>query len=500
VSAHEKYKAGIDKVTVKPFPRAAVDESSLPQMRLAPDEPDQAAFVGLAGDIVEAIMPHTEAAPVALLAQLLVGFGNMVGRAPHFSVGATWHRVNEFMLLVGPTGTGRKGSSWDYVRRLTEIADPVWEQNRTVSGLSSGEGLINAVRDAREDPNAKNPDPGVTDKRVLAIQTEFAETLKVMSREGNTLSAVIRAAWDGGKLRVLTKNDGLIATGAHVSIIGHITPEELRKQLDKTEVANGLLNRFLLVYTRMSKFLPEGGALEERTTLDFGNRVAQSLACSAHIHEMRRHPDATELWREVYPSLVTPRPGLIGSVTSRAAPHVLRLSCLYALLEGRDIVSLVDLKAALAFWRYSEATALFVFGEALGDPIQDRILNVLKQQADGCTRTELLKLFSNNMSAQQIATALGLLYANGLVSVRKVPTGGRSKEVWAYKPNHDPSFPSFNTSSTPNGKRSPTSVHTLSQVVEVINEVNEREGEAESTDEELSAFERLEERRGIREN
>jgi hypothetical protein len=40
-----------------------------------PDPPDGAAYHGLAGDVVRAIGPHSEADPVALLVQLLVAFG-----------------------------------------------------------------------------------------------------------------------------------------------------------------------------------------------------------------------------------------------------------------------------------------------------------------------------------------------------------------------------------------------------------------------------------------
>src|SRR5947209_2408381 len=42
------------------------------------------AFYGLAGDIVRAIEPHSEADPVGLLLQALVMFGNVVGRCPYF--------------------------------------------------------------------------------------------------------------------------------------------------------------------------------------------------------------------------------------------------------------------------------------------------------------------------------------------------------------------------------------------------------------------------------
>ena len=72
----------------------------------------EAAFHGLAGDIVHLIEPHSEADPAALLLQLLIGFGNMVGRSPHVMVEADRHGANLFGVLVGQSSKARKGVSW----------------------------------------------------------------------------------------------------------------------------------------------------------------------------------------------------------------------------------------------------------------------------------------------------------------------------------------------------------------------------------------------------
>jgi hypothetical protein len=66
-------------------------------------------------------------------------------------------------------------------------------------------------------------DPGVDDKRLLVCEGEFANALKVLPREGNTLSPVIRNAWDRGDLQFLTKSKQTRATDVHISLVGHIT-------------------------------------------------------------------------------------------------------------------------------------------------------------------------------------------------------------------------------------------------------------------------------------
>ena len=134
--------------------------------------------------------PHTEADPAALLIQLIVAFGNVVGRSAYYGVEADRHYTNLNAIAVGETAKGRKGVSWNHCRRCYE-SDMDWTKNRVQDGLSSGEGVIWAVRD----PIPKDKDPGVSDKRLLVVESEFASTLKVMKREGNTLSPVIRRAW-----------------------------------------------------------------------------------------------------------------------------------------------------------------------------------------------------------------------------------------------------------------------------------------------------------------
>jgi len=226
-----------------------------------PAAPEAAAFSGLAGEITRAIEPHTEADPVAILVQLLVAFGSVIGRGAHYAVEATRHHTNEFVVLVGPSAKARKGSSWDHVERIFAEVDPVWVEQRMVSGLSSGEGLIWTVRDSATDNGDSGRDSG--DKRLLVLEAEFAAVLKMTARDGSTLSPVVRNAWDGKTLQTLTKNSPARATAAHVSIIGHITADELLRLLTGTEAANGFLNRFMLFAVRRSKLLPEGGNIDQ---------------------------------------------------------------------------------------------------------------------------------------------------------------------------------------------------------------------------------------------
>jgi hypothetical protein len=395
---------------------------------------DQAALHGPAGEFVGALDPHTESDPVAVLVQLLVAFGSAVGRGPHHRVEADEHHMNLYATLVGATSKGRKGTSWGHIRRAIGDVDPSWA-DRVVSGLSSGEGLTAQVRDPRFAPDDDGEmvlvDPGVKDKRLLVVETEFAGALKVLSREGNTLSAKVRDAWDGKALQTMVKNSPLLATNTHIAIIGHVTKVELVRYLAATEAGNGFANRFLWVCVQRSKELPDGGSLKPEDLLSSISLFRTAVEFARKVTAMPRSPAAATLWREVYSALSRGAPGLLGAVTCRAEAQVSRLACIYALLDMSPVVELQHLEAGLALWKYCEASAAYIFGDALGDPAADRILEGLRRAGQkGLSRTDISKLFQNNVPAATIAAALTVLVENHLAEMKLQPTGGRTEERW----------------------------------------------------------------------
>ncbi len=386
------------------------------------------ALYGLPGNLVQAIDPHTEAHPAAVLVNILVYFGVAVGDAPHGLVGSKRHTLNVNAVHVGDTSKGRKGTSMAEVDALFKEADPIWHDTRIMGGLSSGEGLIYNVRDAsdKKDKDGAPLDEGVRDKRLLVVEEEFASVLKVAVREGNILSPVIRQAWDSGDLRTLTKNSPLHATGAHIGAIGHITRSELRRYLTETESGNGFANRFLWVCTRRSKILPDGGGHPAYGSLEadldralmFGRRLTQPLM---------RDEEARAIWHTVYEKLSDGKPGLAGAVTSRAEAQVLRLSLIYAVMDESPSVRAEHLIAALALWDYCEASACFIFGRMAGDPVADRILMALRDAGHaGLTGTDINDLFKGKMSATRLHATLNDLEAGGVITRKKEAGEGRT--------------------------------------------------------------------------
>jgi hypothetical protein len=287
-----------------------------------------------------------EADPVALLLQFLVCFGNIIGRTCYTRRTRARQHGNLFVNMVGQSAIARKGTAYEDIRDVVQFADPMWVEEHIQGGLSSGEGLIFAVRDPikkwdKTKQEEVEVDPGVSDKRLLVVETELASLLTVMQRSGNTISPLLRNAWDGNKLQTITRKEPLTATNAHISIIGHITEDELRARLTRTDMASGFANRFLFACVRRSKSLPRGNHLSDNDVEQMGEKLKRIIEVvtgdqlsgdpASRLLTMTEAAEAA--WAPVYHNWGVERPGLLATLTARAAPQTLRLAMIYALLD-----------------------------------------------------------------------------------------------------------------------------------------------------------------------
>jgi hypothetical protein len=379
------------------------------------------------------IEPHSEADSMALLAQFITAFGNVIGRGAYQEVEAERHYMKIFMVVVAASSKGRKGTSWGHVLRIVERVDPGWVKNCLFSGVSTGEGLIHHLRDERWSADGTT-DRGVDDKRALVIATEFASILKVMERQGNSLSATMRDAWDRGDLKTQTKGSAEFASNTHVSAVAHITEQELRGLLTSTEAANGFANRFLWIAARRSKFLPDGGSLDPAKLNAFTERLKRAIEFARGVSLVRRDELARAEWHRIYPELAGDVPGLIGAITARAEAHVMRLSGIYALLDESEIVRIEHILAAHALWRYSFDSAKMIFGTATGDEVADQMYAWIvdaTQEERFLTRTDIQNRFSRHVPASRITAAEETLTKLGRIKLAQVQTGGRPVTVYA---------------------------------------------------------------------
>ena len=168
---------------------------------------------------------------------------------------------------------------------------------------------------------------GVSDKRLLIVEEELGGTLSAAARLENTLTATLRSAWDGKDLRTLAKNCPTRATAPHISLIGHITLDELKKKLRGDALSNGFANRFLWIFAARTRMLPNGGTLRIEQLSAEAQKLQQAVERARGHAELTRDAEASAAWADAYTSwLSVERPGIVGEVTSRMEAHAVRLA------------------------------------------------------------------------------------------------------------------------------------------------------------------------------
>lgn len=399
---------------------------------------NSAAYIGIAGDFIRLVAPQTEGDPCALLIAFLTVVGSLVGRGAYLPVGPTHHYGNLFAVIIAETSKGRKGTVMAEAKRFAALIDPTISA-RMLGGLSSGEGLIEAVRDARFDdaqteqgklPIAKVIDNGIADKRLLVTESEMGQALQAAGREGNTLSAVLRMAWDGDELRTLARSNKNVCREPHISIFGNITLDELQRLLTSTDRTNGFGNRFLWVCAKRSQELPWGGQVDEAALQALAAKAAHVISSATYYGQCGWMSDAASMWAREYSRLSAGRPGLAGAMSARAEAQTLRIALIYAILDGCNNVDVPHLRAALEVWRYCQDSVEYCFGGTVGNTTIDRIHAYLFTMPEGASLTQISTHFGRHKKSDELQRALITLKESGIARSETRKTGGRAADVW----------------------------------------------------------------------
>ena len=437
-----------------------------PDFTKSPPVATAGMFPGMIGDIVRDVTTHTEAVPAAVAANIITRFGAMVGRpskqtpgAPFLYLGDGVIHIRPFFLITGATSKGRKGTSDKPAQRIFDRVDEIlferhslewraenktepekyWPLNTYSGGLSTGEGMAYHLRDEREDKDGEVI-PGQPDKRLFVVEEEFANVLAVCRREHNTLSGTIRKLWDGETLSPMTKSDRNIATNPHVCIVGHITGYELVEKSTSNDIANGLLNRFITLYSRREQLRSRPHRTDDSVINDLATKIADAIQFAQSSGAMDISDDGWLYWDDTYKQLTTWEGGrTIDSMFARSEPYALMLAAIFALLDLRKIISVDDLKTAMEWVDYWRHSLVYVFdGErqkveaekeiCFSEEVCEAVYGINK--GSGCTRTELSNHFNRNKTSEELSGALQYLIETIPPKIRmdrKIPKGGSRK-------------------------------------------------------------------------
>ena len=453
--------------------RGRNDDVFVDTHRNAP-RPDPACLYGLVGDVAQAGSSNTEANPFAIAAAMLAYLGAAVGRGPYMPIGDDWNHARLFMVHVGRSSRGRKGTAKKLIYRINNAVKALDEYlvpQVHRGGLSTREGLALMIHDGYKD--GKNEVPAIEDKRLLVVESEFANILHQSKRDGNTLSAALRDAWDGTSIRPAVKTCRVWASDPHIGIIGDVTPSELRELMHARELTNGFANRFIFFWAEGDKVLPFPQYTPKDVVEALADRVAQVLrfaGADRHVDKdvmrMEFSTDAASLYARLYRGELRDRSAgeHITGLLDRRAPVLLRLAMLFALTDQTSVIALDHINAAMAWVRYWVDSVKFIFqsavdeaGAAATTDMAQRIVTYLAAHGQA-TRTDLTKgCFGGHVSKATLDKALDELITASppAIEVETVPrpNGQPGSPSKVYKPCATPAHPASTANSANSAER-----------------------------------------------
>lgn len=402
---------------------ALTDESTIDTHRNAP-KPHTDCLYGLVGEIARAGSNDTEANPYAVAASALAYLSVAVGRGPYMPIGDDWNHARLNFIHVGRSSRGRKGTSKKLV--LNRIAKAVKDINEHLApqihtgGLSTREGLALMIHDGWTE--GKREFPAIEDKRLLAVESEFANVLHQSKRDGNTLSTAIRDAWDGVSIKPATKTSRVWASNPHIGILADITPSELRSLMASRELSNGFANRFIFFWAEGDKVNPFPKPTPKEVIDGFAHRIADVLlfaGAERHVerdaYRMGFSKDAASLYAKLYRGELRDRSAgeHITGLLDRRAPMLMRLSMLFALTDKTLTIETHHLNAALAWVRYWADSVKFIFQSAVDEVVTTQVNESAAKLVDylkthgKASRTELMRgCFKGHLSGDKLDRAI----------------------------------------------------------------------------------------------
>lgn len=430
------------------------DEIFIDIHRNAP-KPDPACLYGLIGDIARAGSADTEANPFAIAAAAIAYLSAAVGRGPYMAVGDDWHHANLFMQHVGRSARGRKGTAKKLVLRLAKAVKALDEHLAPQihrGGLSTREGLALLIHDGWTE--GKNEVPAIEDKRLLVVESEFANILHQSGRNGNTLSPALRDTWDGVSIKPATKTSRVWASNPHVAMIADVTPSELLDLMHSRELSNGFANRFIFIWAEGDKVNPFPKPTPQLVVDALAQRIADVLRFAGADRYVERDvlrvdlsPEAATLYARLYRGELRDRSAgeRIAGLLDRRAPAFLRLAMLFALTDKSTTVEAAHVHAAMAWVRYWVDSVKFIFQSAMDEVGAAEVTNTAQKivvfltERGQATRTELSKdCLGGHVSKDKLDRALDELITASPpvieVAVLPRPNGQPGSPSKVYKP------------------------------------------------------------------
>jgi phage/plasmid primase-like uncharacterized protein len=329
------------------------------------------------------------------------------------------HFPNVYLVNFGNTGDSKTSAGRQGLRLLPA------EGVKLLRGVGSAEALGDWMQQPEDGPKVSH----------LLFIEELATLLTRGGWEGSTLLSFLTETFDTPeKYEIPFRKNPVLVQEPTPTLIAGTTIEWLWKGLREIDVHGGFGNRIFYVTGPPKPPIPLPAKPNQEALAEV-RRHLQRLATLPPIELFFMH-DAQALWRDFYLAWKgTSWPELTTAATKRIPTYIVKLSMVYAALEGTSLITADQVAAAIQVGHYGAHCANLLMNRHRQQGVQSkceaRVLAGLRERP--LPAWKIHRAISGSYSAEELARALRALLAAGAIVV----TGTTSRHEPIYgRRNH----------------------------------------------------------------
>lgn len=251
-------------------------------------------------------------------------------------------------------------------------------------------------------------------------------------REGNTLAAVLRDAWDGRPLSTMNVGVRSRVVDVHsLAVVGHLTPQTLREKMSAGDLSNGFLNRFFVFLVHRPQLVPWPEPMDATARLRLGTIVDRASTAAEGEYTFTAAAKQVYVdWYVRYSEDAERQNERVAMATARLQANLIRTALIYAALDNTAcLIEVGHVRAAIALVANSaDSCAQLLAPGKVG--LDAKVLAAL--EANGAlSKNDLRDKLNRHVKSVDLDKALKALRDGGLISQSSgEKTGGRRPTVY----------------------------------------------------------------------
>lgn len=326
------------------------------------------------------------------------------------------HFPNVYLVNFGNTGDSKTSAGRQGLRLLPE------QGVKLLRGVGSAEALGDWMQQPVEGPMVSH----------LLFIEELATVLSRGGWEGSTLLSFLTETFDTPeKYEIPFRKNPVLVQEPTPTLIAGTTIEWLWKGLREIDVHGGFGNRIFYMTGPPKPPVPLPTKPNQEALAEVRGHL-QRLATLPPT-ELFFMPEAQALWRDFYLAWKgTSWPELTTAATKRIPTYIVKLSMVYAALEGTSLITADQVAAAIQVGHYGARCADLLMNRHRQQGVQSkceaRVLAALRERP--LPAWKIHRAISGSYSAEELARALRALQAAGAIvdtgtTLRHEPIYGR---------------------------------------------------------------------------